>query len=161
MIKISKANYVNGSVAIIVGIVIDYSNISLGGFMKKIISFIITVSFLFSLVGCNSSQITNSNTSNTKTTEVATSKNTSSITKKTTSTYSSKSSSTSSKKSSYSSNKSNNSSNSSTISAGGSGKCKYKQNGKFVCTKSATEGNFCKEHWDYLYGTYKSFGGKH
>lgn len=35
------------------------------------------------------------------------------------------------------------------------GKCKWADG----CSKTATHGNFCKSHWDYLYGAYKDLGG--
>ena len=43
---------------------------------------------------------------------------------------------------------------------GGPGLCKYKVGDKYVCTKKATNGNFCKEHYDYLNDIYNSFTGK-
>lgn len=69
------------------------------------------------------------------------------------------SSSNSSSKSSSSSSSKNSSSSSSASSAGGSGKCKYKEGGKYVCTNSATNGNFCKKHYDYLNNAYNSLFG--
>ena len=58
---------------------------------------------------------------------------------------------------SQSSSKSSSSSSSST--AGGPGKCKYKVGSTFVCSKNATNGNFCKEHYDYLNDAYNSLFG--
>lgn len=54
---------------------------------------------------------------------------------------------------------SNNSSNSSSSSAGGPGKCKYKVGGEYVCSKPATHGNLCEEHYKYLDDTYNNLIG--
>lgn len=51
------------------------------------------------------------------------------------------------------------SSSSSSSSAGGAGKCKYKVGGTYVCSKTATNGNYCKEHYNYLMNAYNSLTG--
>lgn len=51
------------------------------------------------------------------------------------------------------------SSSSSSFSSGGAGKCKYKVGGEYVCSKPATIGGFCKEHYDYLNDAYNSLFG--
>ena len=48
---------------------------------------------------------------------------------------------------------------SSSSSAGGPGKCKYKVGGNYVCSKTATNGSYCKEHYDYLNDAYNSLIG--
>lgn len=40
-----------------------------------------------------------------------------------------------------------------------SGTCKYKEGGNYVCSKPATNGNFCKQHYDYLNNAYTSLFG--
>ena len=45
------------------------------------------------------------------------------------------------------------------VTAGGPGICKYKVGNTYVCTKKATNGNFCKEHYDYLNDAYNSLFG--
>lgn len=72
----------------------------------------------------------------------------------------SKSSKSSSSSSSGSSSYSSSSKSSSSSSAGGAGKCKYKVGDQYVCSKSATNGNFCKEHYDYLNDVYNSLMSK-
>ena len=62
-------------------------------------------------------------------------------------------------KSQSSSKSSSSSSSSSSSTAGGPGKCKYKVGSTFVCSKDATNGNFCKEHYDYLNDAYNSLFG--
>lgn len=62
-------------------------------------------------------------------------------------------------KSQSSSKSSSSSSSSSSSTAGGPGKCKYKVGSTFVCNKNATNGNFCKEHYDYLNDAYNSLFG--
>lgn len=52
------------------------------------------------------------------------------------------------------SNTSNNSNNTTKVTAGGDGICKYKEGSTYVCTKKATNGNYCKEHYDYLNKAY-------
>ena len=51
-------------------------------------------------------------------------------------------------------------SSSGTKTPGGSGLCKYKEGGKYVCTKAATEGNYCKYHYDYLMDAYNALSGE-
>lgn len=43
--------------------------------------------------------------------------------------------------------------------AGGTGKCKYKEGGKYVCNNSATNGQLCQKHYKYLNDTYNSLVG--
>lgn len=40
-----------------------------------------------------------------------------------------------------------------------SGTCKYKSGGQYVCSKSATNGSYCKEHYEYLQDAYNSLFG--
>ena len=51
-------------------------------------------------------------------------------------------------------------SNTSSSSSSSAGKCKYKVGDQYVCSKSATNGNFCKEHYDYLNDVYNSLMSK-
>ena len=37
--------------------------------------------------------------------------------------------------------------------------CKYKSGGQYVCSKAATNGNFCKYHYDYLNDAYNDLFG--
>ena len=62
-------------------------------------------------------------------------------------------------KNSVSGSKSNSSSSNSSSSSNRSGLCQYKSGGEYVCNKKATNGSYCKEHYDYLYDAYKSFVG--
>lgn len=65
-----------------------------------------------------------------------------------------------SKSSSSSSSSSGYGSSSSSSSSSRSGLCQYKSGGQYVCNKKATNGSYCKEHYDYLNDAYNSlFGG--
>jgi uncharacterized protein with FMN-binding domain len=64
------------------------------------------------------------------------------------------------KAASKSSSSSSKSSSQSSGSAGGTGKCQYKEGDTYVCSKTATNGNFCKEHYEYLNSIYNSLVGK-
>lgn len=69
------------------------------------------------------------------------------------------SSSGSSSSSSKGNSSSGSSSSSSSSSSSRSGLCQYKSGGQYVCNKKATNGNYCKEHYDYLNDAYNSLFG--